>query len=134
MSTDTATARQVGGDHYRTMKIQPVQFIQANGIGYIEGSVIKYVSRHRAKGGRQDLEKAIHFLQLLIEHEYPSGKESGTIPRAAAGKVEPCYFCQRPALVYLGSVDRAVCETCYVQLTGTPTPDGGRDKERPILQ
>ncbi len=71
-----STSKQVGGDHYRTMTIQPVEFIHANGIGYMEGSVIKYVSRHRAKGGRQDLEKAIHFLQLLIEKEYPNQPET----------------------------------------------------------
>jgi hypothetical protein len=64
---------QIGGDHYRTMVIQPVTFIHANGLGFIEGSVIKYVCRHRAKNGRQDLEKAIHFLHLLIELEYPNG-------------------------------------------------------------
>jgi Protein of unknwon function (DUF3310) len=70
----SATERQVGGDHYSGMAIQPVQFIQANGIPFMEGSVIKYVCRHRAKGGRQDLEKAIHFLELLIELDYPEEK------------------------------------------------------------
>jgi len=53
-------AEQIGGDHYRQLKI-----------GFIEGSVVKYVTRHRLKGGRDDLEKAIHCLQLLIELEYP---------------------------------------------------------------
>ena len=65
---------QVGGDHYRGMKIQPVEFIQANNMGFIEGSVVKYVSRHHAKNGRQDLEKARHFLDLLIQLEYPNGE------------------------------------------------------------
>lgn len=56
------------------MPMQPVEFIHANGLGFIEGSVIKYVCRHKRKNGRQDLEKAIHFLQILIEKDYPEGK------------------------------------------------------------
>lgn len=65
-----ASKTQVGGDHYKNMVIQPVEFINRNKIGYIEGSVIKYVCRHRSKNGRQDLEKAKHFIDLLIEQEY----------------------------------------------------------------
>lgn len=60
---------QEGGSHYKDLKIQPVEYIHANGIGFCEGSVIKYVSRWRAKGGVQDLKKARHFLDLLIELE-----------------------------------------------------------------
>lgn len=61
---------QEGGDHYKAMKIQPVEFIQANNIGFIEGSVIKYVSRHRSKNGAEDLKKARHFIDLLLKLEY----------------------------------------------------------------
>ncbi len=64
-----ALQNQVGGDHYKTMPIQPVEFIHRNGIGFVEGCVIKYVSRWRSKGGLDDLRKAIHFLELLIELE-----------------------------------------------------------------
>jgi hypothetical protein len=64
-----ALACQEGGEHYKAMKIQPVEFIHANGIGYFEGNVIKYVSRWRSKGGIGDLRKARHFLDLLIELE-----------------------------------------------------------------
>jgi hypothetical protein len=60
---------QVGGTHYTDMKIQPVEYILANDIGFIEGCVIKYVSRWRAKGGVEDLYKARHFINMLIEHE-----------------------------------------------------------------
>ena len=60
---------QVGGDHYTSMKIQPAEYILANGIGFSEGSVIKYVSRWRSKGGVDDLKKARHHLDLLIAHE-----------------------------------------------------------------
>jgi hypothetical protein len=65
----SALEKQVGGSHYRDMVIQPVEYILANGLGFIEGSVIKYVSRHKSKGGVEDLRKARHFLDLLIEHE-----------------------------------------------------------------
>jgi Protein of unknwon function (DUF3310) len=60
---------QIGGDHYKEMAIQPVEYIHANGIPFIEGCVIKYVSRWRSKGGIPDLEKARHFLDMLIELE-----------------------------------------------------------------
>jgi hypothetical protein len=60
---------QVAGDHYKKLAIQPVQYIHANGIGYFEGNVIKYVSRWRDKGGLADLEKAKHYIELLIELE-----------------------------------------------------------------
>lgn len=61
---------QVGGSHYKKLAIQPVEYIQKNGLGYIEGSVVKYVTRWRDKGGVEDLEKARHFLSMLIEMEY----------------------------------------------------------------
>ncbi len=60
---------QVGGSHYKNMAIQPVEYIHANNIGFIEGNIIKYVSRWRDKGGIYDLQKAIHLTQLLIEFE-----------------------------------------------------------------
>ncbi len=81
MSTDTKpyqpSARdvQVGGTHYKDMPIQPVEFIHRNGIGFCEGAAIKYLARWRAKGGLQDLRKARHFIDLLIEMEeqHPHG-------------------------------------------------------------
>lgn len=60
---------QVGGSHYKKLAIQPVEYIQKNGLGYIEGSVVKYVTRWRDKGGVEDLKKARHFLSMLIEME-----------------------------------------------------------------
>ncbi len=58
---------QIGGNHYKEMPIQPGEFIRANGIGWYEGNAIKYICRHKAKHGKQDLEKAIHYLQLAAE-------------------------------------------------------------------
>ena len=66
MTPQDANAVQVGGDHYRT-EIQPWDFIVANNIGYLEGNIIKYVSRYKKKGGMADLLKAQHYLQKLIE-------------------------------------------------------------------
>ena len=63
--------KQVDGNHYKDMAIQPVEYIHANGIGYFEGNVIKYVTRWRAKNGIADLEKAKHYIELLIELESP---------------------------------------------------------------
>lgn len=67
---------QIGGGHYKGCAIQPVEYIHANSIGYLEGNVIKYVTRHGSKNGKQDLEKAIHYLQLLVEMEYPDKAET----------------------------------------------------------
>lgn len=62
--------RQVGGTHYRDMAIQPSEYIYRNGLNWYEGNAIKYVTRHRVKGGKADIEKAIHYLELLLEQEY----------------------------------------------------------------
>lgn len=66
----SAFKNQVGGDHYKKMKIQPVEFSYYNNIPAIESNVIKYVVRHRFKNGAEDIDKAIHLLELLKELEY----------------------------------------------------------------
>lgn len=71
----SSLSTQVGGDHYKTLAIQPVEYITKNGLGYTEGCVIKYVTRHKAKGGAEDIKKAIHFLNLLLELEYGEKEE-----------------------------------------------------------
>lgn len=68
-SAVSALHHQEGGSHYKEKAIQPVEYCMANGIGFMEGSVIKYVTRWKDKGGVQDLKKARHFLDLLIENE-----------------------------------------------------------------
>ena len=62
-----ANAQQVGGAHYATKAIQPWDYIVANNLGYLEGNIVKYVSRWKDKGGVEDLKKAQHYLQKLIE-------------------------------------------------------------------
>lgn len=66
----TALDKQEGGDHYKKMGIQPVEYIHTNGLNFFEGNVIKYVTRHRTKKGAEDLKKAIHYLQMILELEY----------------------------------------------------------------
>jgi hypothetical protein len=61
--------KQVGGDHYKKLKIQPIEYILANGLPYIEGNIVKYISRWKDKGGVKDLEKIKHYVDILIEEE-----------------------------------------------------------------
>ncbi len=65
-----ASETQVGGAHYKDMAIQPSEFIQKNGLNWCEANVVKYVCRHRAKNGAEDIKKAIHYLTLLLEWKY----------------------------------------------------------------
>ena len=65
----SANAKQVSGKHYKDKEIQPWDYIYANNLGYFEGNCVKYVSRWREKGGIADLQKAIHYLEKLIELE-----------------------------------------------------------------
>ena len=68
--TNKTFFKQVGGKHYKTMKIQPSVFINENNIPFAEGNAIKYICRHQSKGGLQDIEKAIHYLEMIIERDY----------------------------------------------------------------
>ena len=66
-----ATAKQVGGEHYKDCKIQPVEYIVGNDLTFLEGNIIKYVTRHRRKGeGKKDIEKVIHYAEMILEMEY----------------------------------------------------------------
>jgi hypothetical protein len=67
--TSTPLDTQVGGDHYKKFKIQPVEFIHANNLPFIEGNIVKYIVRWREKNGLKDLEKVKHYVDLLIELE-----------------------------------------------------------------
>lgn len=69
-----ASDHQEGGSHYKKMAIQPIDFIYYNQIPFIEANVIKYVLRHRNKNGIEDLKKARHYIDLLIEKEYESSQ------------------------------------------------------------
>jgi hypothetical protein len=71
----TVDTRQVGGDHYTKLAIQPWEVIERNGMGFFDGNAVKYLMRYKAKGGVQDLEKARHYLDKLIELE--NGSHAG---------------------------------------------------------
>lgn len=78
-----ALAIQPGGDHYRKCAIQPIEFITTNGWGFIEGNILKYLTRFAAKNGRQDLEKANHYLDLgdqLPRQKRITGEGFASIP------------------------------------------------------
>jgi len=62
--------KQIDGDHYKGMKIQPAQFINENQLLFAEGNAIKYICRHKSKGKSKDIEKAIHYLQMILERDY----------------------------------------------------------------
>lgn len=68
----TALDTQIAGTHYKDFSIQPVEFIVKNKIPFLDGNAIKYIVRHRAKGGADDIRKAIHYLQMILEFEYPA--------------------------------------------------------------
>ena len=61
---------QVDGNHYKKMKIQPAYFINENRLEFAEGNAIKYICRHKSKGKSKDIEKAIHYLEMILERDY----------------------------------------------------------------
>ncbi len=67
--------KQVGGTHYKSMVIQPSEFINKNNIPFAEGNAIKYLCRHKQKGQKKDLEKAIHYCQMAIDRDYSDKKD-----------------------------------------------------------
>ena len=62
--------KQVQGNHYQDFKIQPAEFINQNKLLFAEGNAIKYICRHPYKNGKQDLEKAIHYIEMIIDRDY----------------------------------------------------------------
>ena len=65
-----ATDKQIGGNHYKDMKVQPLEYIVANNLDFLEGNIVKYITRHHAKGGAEDIKKVIHYAELLLELKY----------------------------------------------------------------
>jgi hypothetical protein len=72
MQTGTRSAldKQESGNHYKDKGIQPIVYIHANNLGFCAGNVVKYVTRYKSKNGKDDILKAIHYLELLLELEY----------------------------------------------------------------
>ena len=65
-----ASSKQEGGSHYKEMAIQPIEFIHENSLDYFQGNVIKYISRHKSKNKQEDVKKAMHYCQLILEYQY----------------------------------------------------------------
>jgi len=72
--------RQVGGNHYKNFKIQPIEFITANKLDFCQGSIIKYICRYEFKNGKEDLEKIKHYVDLLIKAKYPEEFKGSGVP------------------------------------------------------
>ena len=72
--SESVLEKQYGGSHYKHTKMQPWEIINSHGLNFYEGNALKYLLRHRKKNGKQDIEKAIHYLQAIIEFEYPEEK------------------------------------------------------------
>lgn len=70
VQTDNPLQSQVGGSHYKDLKIQPVEYIHANGFDFLTGNIIKYASRHKNKNGAEDVRKIIHYAELILKLEY----------------------------------------------------------------
>jgi hypothetical protein len=75
--------KQIGGTHYAELTIQPSEFIFKNKLNWLEGNAIKYICRHNSKGGIQDIDKAIHYLELLKEWKYEQTEAEQEIPDPA---------------------------------------------------
>ena len=71
----SAYKKQIGGSHYRNMVVQPSEFINKNKLPFAEGSAIKYICRHAAKGKQEDIQKAIHYLEMILERDYTEKKK-----------------------------------------------------------
>ena len=68
-----AINKQVGGSHYKDCKIMPIEYIYKNNLDFLEGNVVKYITRYKTKNGIEDIRKVIHYAELILEKKY--GKE-----------------------------------------------------------
>ena len=67
--------KQVGGDHYRVLAVQPIEYITKNKLDWCEGNIVKYITRHSIKGGKEDIKKVIHYAELLLQLKYGGKNE-----------------------------------------------------------
>ena len=113
---------QVGGNHYKSLKIQPIEYTMANNLGYCEGNIIKYVTRHTSKNGKEDLLKAKHYIDLLIDQKYP--EETGMAEKGTRKTQEPerdtssgTWRCFCSHFNGLGSANCSSCGRSYKERT-----------------
>ena len=75
----SAYKKQIGGSHYRDLRYQPSEFINGNKLLFAEGNAIKYIVRHSKKNGKEDLEKAKHYIDMIIDRDYSNEKKESWI-------------------------------------------------------
>ena len=80
--------KQIGGSHYQKFKIQPSKFVVENELLFPEGCAIKYICRHRLKGKREDILKAIHFLEMILERDYGDETQKSQVFKSRTGSNE----------------------------------------------
>jgi ssDNA-binding Zn-finger/Zn-ribbon topoisomerase 1 len=126
-----ANSYMIGGDHYKKQKIQHWDYILANAIPYMEAQIIKYVSRWRDKGGIEDLKKARHFLDKLIEHEIDCTRSGGQETTEPQSSLEPQgEFCNCIVSTHWYMCDgKPTCEVC-----GKEMHDDVIDQQTPPAQ
>lgn len=79
---------QAGGSHYKSCKIQPIEFIHANGLDFFQGNIVKYATRHKVKNGAEDLRKVIHYAQLALEMQYGAQESVAAASMPAGWEME----------------------------------------------
>ena len=113
-----ALETQVGGDHYKSMPIQPMEFSMANGLDACQHTIVKYVTRFRQKGGVQDLEKARHVIDMLIEFERKASAKTAANDNAA-----PSYVAAKRGAIHSGACKAKrvgnLCDDCSNTTDGT---------------
>jgi len=90
-----ALDKQEGGSHY-DLPIQPLEYIHANSLGYIEGNIIKYATRHRSKNGAEDIKKIIHYCELLLELEYEKDSKEERLRESIESKYRESHSTSKP--------------------------------------
>lgn len=118
-----ANSVQHGGDHYKNKAIQPWDYITSNGLGYLEGNAVKYLSRWREKNGVADLKKAIHYIEKLIEIE-ESNKTNPYLEEALKPEeatIHPCGVLKDGTVVGVNSDTGKL-----VSINGNPLPPIGQ--------
>lgn len=118
MSLDNPLDYQVGGDHYRRLTMQPIEFSAINGLNCFDFSILRYVTRHRTKTGAQDIQKAIQYVDLRVALLPPdTGPVVEVVPITAynAANQEALSGVDRDALVHLSLLYRGVYARDYVE-------------------
>lgn len=117
---DMEEKRQIGGDHYEKCGIMPTTYIRANNLDFFEGNIVKYITRHKEKGGAEDIKKVIHYAEMILEEVY-GYKNGKTIVGVRLDTGEPVFESQvavsveaptalygKPELLRKGLIDREI--------------------------